>query len=77
MKRTGSGLALCVLAKSKGPHRDVLIEKYIDDYLRTDPFSLAHALEQLRRAIHYEELESAEGRIGAWRRITFDPCCTG
>ena len=61
MKRTGSGLALCVLAKSKGPHRDVLIEKYIDDYLRTDPFSLAHALERLRRAIHYEEFRRREG----------------
>jgi hypothetical protein len=29
----------------------------IDEYLRNDPFSLAHALERLRRAIHYEELE--------------------
>src|SRR6476646_10445009 len=28
----------------------------IDDYLRTDPFSLAHALERIRQAIHYEEL---------------------
>jgi hypothetical protein len=32
-----------------------------DDYLRTDPFSLAHALERLRKAIHYEELERREG----------------
>jgi hypothetical protein len=38
-----------------------LVEKYIDDYLRTDPFSLAHALERLRRAIHYEELEKRGG----------------
>ena len=26
-----------------------------------DPFSLAHALERLRRAIHFEELERREG----------------
>jgi len=32
-----------------------------DDYLRTDPFSHAHALERLRKAIHYEELERREG----------------
>ena len=58
MHRLGPCLtALRVLAKSKGPHRDVLIEKYIDEYLRNDPFSLAHALERLRRAIRYEELE--------------------
>ena len=53
--------ALRVLAKSRGPHRDVLIERHIDDYLRTDPFSLAHALERLRGAIRYEELERREG----------------
>jgi hypothetical protein len=35
--------------------------KNIDEYLRTDPFSLAHALERMRRAIHYEELERREG----------------
>jgi len=52
--------ALRVLAKSKGPHRDILVEKYIDEYLRTD-FSLAHALERLRRAIHYEEVQRREG----------------
>jgi hypothetical protein len=53
--------ALRALAKSRGPHRSVLVERHIDDYLRTDPFSLAHALERLRRAIHYEELERREG----------------
>ena len=53
--------ALRVLAKSKGPHRHLLIERHIDQYLRTDPFSLAHALERLRKAIHYEELERREG----------------
>jgi hypothetical protein len=62
MHRLGPCLtALRVLALSKGLHRDVLIEKYIDEYLKTDPFSLAHALERLRRAIHYEELERRKG----------------
>jgi hypothetical protein len=62
MHRLGPCLtALRVLANSKGPQRDALIEKYIDEYLRTDPFSLAHALERLRRAIHYEELERRKG----------------
>jgi hypothetical protein len=62
MHRLGPCLtALRVLAKSTGPHRDVLIERHIDDYLKTDPFSLAHALERLRRAIHYEELERRGG----------------
>ena len=62
MHRLGPCLtALRVLAKSTGPHRDVLIERHIDDYLRTDPFSLAHALERLRRAIYYEELERRKG----------------
>jgi hypothetical protein len=53
--------ALRVLAKSNDPHRFVLVERQIDEYLRTDPFSLAHALERLRRAIHYEEVEGREG----------------
>ena len=64
MKCIGSGHALTarsILAKSRGPHRHVLIEKQIDEYLRTDPFSLAHALERLRRAIYYEELERRKG----------------
>jgi len=62
MHRLGPCLtALRILAHSKGPRRDILIEKNIDEYLRTDPFSLAHALERLRRAIHYEELERRPG----------------
>ena len=47
--------------EQRDSHRDVLIERRIDDYLRTDPFSLAHALERLRRAIHWEELEKRKG----------------
>ena len=53
--------ALRILTKSKGPNRNVWVERHIDEYLRNDPFSLAHALERLRRAIHYEELERREG----------------
>jgi hypothetical protein len=69
--------ALRVLASSKGPHRHVLIERHIDDYLRTDPFSLAHALERLRKAIHYEELQRREGEDGASPGYTFAHCCAG
>ena len=53
--------ALRTLAKSKDPHRHVFVERHIDDYLRADPFSLTQALERLRRAIQYEELERREG----------------
>jgi hypothetical protein len=62
MQRLGPCLtALRDLAKSRSPRRDVLIEQYIDEYLKTDPFSLAHALERIRRAIHYEESERRGG----------------
>jgi hypothetical protein len=62
MHRLGPCLtALRILAKSTGPHRSVLIEKHIDEYLRTDPFSLAHALERLRRAIYREADKGREG----------------
>jgi predicted Zn-dependent protease len=62
MRRLGPCLtALRVLASSKDPHRHLLIERNIDDYLRTHPVSLAHALERLRRAIHYEELQRRKG----------------
>ena len=52
---------LRVLAKSTGPGRAVLVERFIDQYLRSAPFSLAHELERLGSAIHYEALESREG----------------
>jgi hypothetical protein len=54
-------IALRDLAKSNDPHRYILIERHIDEYLKADPFSLAHALERLRRAIYYEEVEAREG----------------
>ena len=62
MHRLGPCLtALRLLARSEGLRRAILIEKNIDEYLRTDPFSLTHALERLRRAIQYEEREKREG----------------
>jgi hypothetical protein len=61
MHRLGLCLtALRILAKSKGSHHSVWIERPIDEYLRNDPFSLAHALERLRRAIHNEEAQHRE-----------------
>ena len=62
MHRLGPCLtALRILARSKEPHRNLWVERHIDQYLKTDPFSLAHALERLRRAIHYEEFQRREG----------------
>jgi hypothetical protein len=48
--------ALRVLAISANPNRYLLVERHIDEYLRTH-HSLAHALEALRRAIHHEEVQ--------------------
>ena len=50
-----------ILAKSKGPNRNVWVERHIDDYLRTDAFGLS--LERIRKAIDYEELERREGGL--------------
>ena len=52
---------LRVLAKSNGPDRSVLVERHIDEYLKAAPFSLAHELERLRKAIHNEEAQHREG----------------
>ena len=61
MYRLGPCLtALRVLAKSNNSNRQILVERHIDEYLRTHPFSLAHALEQLCRAINHEEVEGRE-----------------
>jgi hypothetical protein len=46
---------------SNDHHRHVLVERHIDEYLRTDPFSLAHVLERLRRAIQYEAAQRRKG----------------
>ena len=52
---------LRALAKSNDPDRAVLVERHIDEYLRTAPFSLAHELERLRNAIASEEAQRREG----------------
>jgi hypothetical protein len=52
---------LRVLAKSNDPDRSVLIERHIDEYLKAAPFSLAHELERLRKAIQNEEAQHREG----------------
>ena len=52
---------LRVLAKSNSPDHAILVERYIDEYLKAAPFSLAHELERLRRAIQNEEAQHREG----------------
>ena len=52
---------LRVLAKSNSPDHAILVERYIDEYLKAAPFSLADELERLRRAIHSEEVRHREG----------------
>jgi hypothetical protein len=54
-----------------------LIERPIDEYLRSDPFSLAHALERLRRVSTTKRLNAGKARIGAQHGNTFAHCCTG
>ena len=61
MERPACLAGLRVLAKSTGPGRAVLVERLIDQYLRSAPFSLAYELERLRSTIHYEALERREG----------------
>jgi hypothetical protein len=78
MHRLGPCLtALRVLASSKGPHRHLLIERNIDQYLRTDRVSPAHALERLRKAIHYEELQRREGEDWSVAREYVRPLLRG
>jgi hypothetical protein len=69
--------ALRVLASSKTPLRRRLIELEIDEYLKKDPLSLARGLERLRVAIHNEETERREVKIGASRGNMFAHCCAG
>jgi hypothetical protein len=52
---------LRVLARSNDPNRAVLVERYIDEYLRTAPFSRAYELERLRTAIRHEAAQRREG----------------
>jgi hypothetical protein len=52
---------LRVLAKSNRPDRGALVERHIDEYLKIAPFSFAHEVERLRRAIQNEEAQHREG----------------
>jgi len=52
---------LRVLAKSNDPNRAALVERYIDEYLRTAPLSLAYELERLRSAIYNEAAQRRKG----------------
>jgi hypothetical protein len=63
MDRLGTCIdAWGVLARSNAPDRAILVERYIEAYLKTETtVSLTRALERLRRAIHYEEAERGEG----------------
>jgi hypothetical protein len=38
-----------------------LVEKYIDDYLKTETVSLSRSIERLRKAIRDEQAEWREG----------------
>jgi hypothetical protein len=55
--------ALRVLARSNDPNGTILVERYINEYLRTEPTSLTRALERLRRAINYEDVEGRWGEV--------------
>jgi hypothetical protein len=53
--------ALRILARTNDPSRAVLVEKYIDDYLKTETVSLSRSIERLRKAIRDEQAEWREG----------------
>ena len=75
MHRLGLCLtALRDLAKSNDPHRDILIERHIDEYLKADPFSLAHDLNDFAELFTTKRLKRAKAKIGASRGITFVYC---
>ena len=68
--------ALRALARTNQPNRAALIERNIDEYLRTDIANLRHSLERLREAIHQEEAAKrqgedwriAKGHVRSWLR---------
>lgn len=53
--------ALRVLARTNDPNRVVLIERNINEYLRTEFGGKERGLERLRVAIHNEEVEGRRG----------------
>lgn len=54
-------IALRISASSTDPNQRIVVERHIDEYLRTVPFSLHNALESLSKAIQFEERERREG----------------
>jgi hypothetical protein len=52
---------LRVLAKTHDPNRVALIERNIDNYLKTESGGKERRLERLRVAIHNEDTERREG----------------
>jgi hypothetical protein len=62
MDRLGTYMdALRVLARTNDPNRVVLIERNINEYLRTEFGGKERGLERLRVAIHNEEVERRRG----------------
>jgi hypothetical protein len=61
MDRQACLAGLRVLAKSTDLGRAVLVERLIDQYLQTAPFSHAYELERLRSAIYIEAVQRREG----------------
>jgi hypothetical protein len=62
MDRLGTFMdALRVLARTNEPNRVVLIERNIEEYLKTESGGKELALERLRRAIHNAEVDRREG----------------
>jgi hypothetical protein len=57
--------ALRVLARSNAPNRAVLVEQYIDEYLKTESVGLTRALERLRRVkLRTVSRQQAQRRTG-------------
>jgi hypothetical protein len=62
MDRLGTYMdALRVLARTNDLNRVVLIERNINEYLRTESGGKERGLERLRVAIHNEEVEGRRG----------------
>lgn len=54
--------ALRVLARTNDPNRLFLIQRRIDEYLKTETaVNLTRTLERLRKAVHHEEVERRGG----------------
>jgi hypothetical protein len=58
-------MALRAAANSRDPYRRIVVERQVDSYLRSEPFSLENALKRLGRAIDFEEAAKRQGED--WR----------